>query len=184
MRQLKDKLKIWLKKDRFAHTLRVEKTALALAKHYGANEKKTSLAALLHDCGRAVEGRKLLGEAKKYGLKISAIEAFQPKLIHARLGAAVAKKVFGARDAAVLSAIAKHTVGGDKMGLLDKIIYLADHIESGRRYKGVEKVRKLAFKNMDMAIIGSLGLMINCLTEKGLPLCEQTVRTRNNLLLK
>lgn len=175
-------LKKWLPKDRYDHSVRVEKTAVTLAEHFGVDIKKASTAALLHDCGRYAGGKELLAEAKKHGLKISKIELFQPKLVHARLGAVIAKKIFKVKDKDILSAISKHTVGSENMTMLEKIIYISDHIESGRRHEGVDKARKLAYSNIDSAIVESTGSMIIALAKKRLPICEQTVKTRNYYL--
>ena len=82
----------------------------------------------------------------------------------------------------ILSAISKHTVGSENMSMLEKIVYIADHIESDRRFKGVEKIRRHAFSNIDRAIAESTSLMINKLLAKGFPISEQTVRTRNYYL--
>lgn len=178
----KSVLKKWIPADRFAHSLRVEKAAVCLAKHWGIDPAKASIAALLHDCGRYVEGHKFVSEAKKFGIKVSEIEIFQPKLLHAKIGAEIAKRVFKVKDKDILSAIAKHTVGSVKMSMLEKIVYIADHIESSRRYKGVSKVRKLAFSDIDSAIVESTSSMLRSLIDKRMPITEKTVQTRNYYL--
>jgi nicotinate-nucleotide adenylyltransferase len=47
-----------LSPKRFKHTLSVIKTSLEIAKHYGADFKKTFLAALLHDCAKEIPIKK------------------------------------------------------------------------------------------------------------------------------
>ena len=42
------------------------------------------------------------------------------------------------------------------MTLLEKIIYMADYIEPNRDFEGVEKLRKLAYEDLDKAM--ALGL--------------------------
>lgn len=181
---LKSRLKRMLKKDRYNHSLRVEKEAVKLAGFWGEDKQKAAIAGLLHDCGRYVEGSDLLKEARKYGIKITKFEEFEPKLVHAPLSAVVAKIIFGINDKKILSSIALHTLGSEKMTLLDKIIYLADHIESGRRFLDVKKIRRLAYKNMDTAIIASISSMIGALANKGLPIHDQTFRTRNAFVMR
>ncbi len=178
-KDLLKRLKKMLDKDRFEHSLRVEKSALELAKHYKENPEKASIAALLHDCGRYVPPSEMAKEAKKFGINLSSLEISQPKLIHAKLGAKVAKKIFKIKDRLILSAIKKHTTGSPKMALLEKIIYLADHIEHGRRFKEVSTLRKLAYKNMDKAIVASTTSMLKSLISKGLLICRETIETRN-----
>lgn len=182
--RIRKKLKELLPKDRYEHSLRVERSALALAKHYRVPVSKASTAALLHDCSRFLSPEQMLAKAAALGLKIGKMEKFQPKLLHARLSAIFARKLFKVKDRQVLAAIERHTVGAEKMSRLDQIVYLADHIEEERDYKGVGEVRKLAYKNIDAAVAASTSRMIAALLKKGLPVFEETIKTRNAHLLR
>jgi len=42
--------------------------------------------------------------------------------------------------------------GAADMGLLDKIIYVADYIEPGRNFPGVEEAREIALVDLDKAV--------------------------------
>lgn len=181
--ELKTKLAELLPLERFEHSLRVEKSALELAELYNVSTAKTSIAALLHDCSRFLSREQMLKKAKSWGLKISPIEKFEPKLLHAKLSAIIANRSFKIKDKAILTAIKRHTVGAQKMSLLDKIIYLADHIEEQRDYCGVNKVKKLAHKDLNAAIAASTSSMISDLLRNDLPIFEETVKTRNAHLL-
>jgi HD superfamily phosphohydrolase YqeK len=68
------------------------------------------------------------------------------------------------------------------MGKLEKIIYLADHIEEGRRFAGVNKIRALAFRDLDRAIEESTSKMLLYLLKKKLPIYPGTIETRNRFL--
>jgi predicted HD superfamily hydrolase involved in NAD metabolism len=161
----------------------VEKIALALAKKHGESVSLVIPAALLHDCGRRFGRRDLLRQAAALGLPLDPVSRFEPKLLHAAIGAALARREFGVRSAAVLRAIRSHTVGAPGMDRLAKIIFLADHIEEGRRFAGVKKVRRLAFRDLDKAIIASLTGTIAYLLAKKFPVFPGTVVTRNSLIL-
>ena len=176
---IKARLKKLLPKERFDHSLRVEKEALRLARHYGVSKSKAAIASLLHDCSRYLDRKQMLKQALSWGLKVGPMERFEPKLLHAKLSAVIARKKFKITDRAVLKAIERHTLGAEKMGRLDKILYLADHIEVSRDYKGVKEVRKLALRDLDAAISRSTGAMISHLLSMNLPIHEQTVKTRN-----
>ena len=177
-------LKEVLSQDRFEHSLRVEKTALALARKYRVNLKKASLAALLHDYARQYGRPELVKQAKRHGLPVDPISQFEPKLLHAELSAILAKRDFGIKAADILRAIARHTLGAPKMSKLEKVVYLADHIEEGRDFAGVDKIRKLAFTDMDRAILESTATMLQHLLAERLPIHPETIRTRNYYLLK
>lgn len=63
------------------------------------------------------------------------LEQHALKLLHAKTGAAVARDIFGVKDA-VYEAIRWHTTGKPDMTLLEKVIYLADYIEPNRDFPG------------------------------------------------
>jgi len=118
------------------------------------------------------------------GIKIDPIQKQEPKLLHAELSAHLASLEFGVRSSEILSAIKKHTTGSPNMTKLEKIIYLADHIEEGRDFAGVNTMRRLAFNNLDKAILESASNMLKYLLEAGLPIYSGTIETRNYYLLK
>jgi len=181
---IKEKLKRLLPPERYKHSLRVEAAALALAGRYKVNSKKASVAALLHDCSRFLSRKQMVGKAFAWGLPVGPMEKLEPKLLHAKLSAVIALRDFKVKDKQIIKAIKLHTVGAEKMSLLDKIIYLADHIEGERDYKEVKKVRKLAFSNLDSAIVESTSSMIRHLLKDKMPVSCETVNTRNAYLSK
>ncbi|OGC06528.1 hypothetical protein A2230_04400 [candidate division WOR-1 bacterium RIFOXYA2_FULL_36_21] len=180
--KIKKKLKKWLSPLRFAHSVRVQKTAIKLAKIHKANVEDASIAGLLHDCGKYVSKEKILTEAKKLKIPINSEEKAHPGTIHANLSFVLSRKKFGVQKKSILLAIKKHTVGSKKMSLLEKIIYLADHTEPERKYKGIEAIRELSFKNMDKAIFKCTSSMIRDLLLQKLPIACETVKTRNYYL--
>ena len=67
------------------------------------------------------------------------------------------EEIFGENDA-VCGAIYWHTTGKANMTLLEKILYLADYIEPNRVFDGVQKVRDLAFQDLDKALLLGLNM--------------------------
>ncbi len=177
------KLQSALDPERFEHSLRVEKVAVALAQKYGVSVKKASQAALLHDYARKYDRNGLLKQAKRLKVKIDEVSRFEPKLLHADIGAILAQRDFGIKDKEVLNAIRKHTVGSPRMTKLEKIIYLADHVEEGRDISGLKQLRKLAMRNLDKAIVESTSKSLSFLVKKGAPINAGTIQTRNYYLL-
>lgn len=182
MPELTERLKRALPAERFEHSLRVSQLARKLAQKWGADPDQAETAGLLHDCSRFLDSPGMLKLAQEFGYQIDPIERFQPKLLHARLAADLARKDHGISDPEILKAIAEHTVGSEDMSTLSKIIYLADHMEEGRDFKGVEKVRKLAEQDLDLAVAESTGQMIRYLLDSEQPIFEGTIRTRNHFL--
>ncbi len=181
--KIKKHLSQILDEERYKHSLSVEKEARELALHHDVPEDKAMLAGLLHDVGRSLEKFGLLKKAREFGIEPDEVEKFQPKLLHSKLSAIIALKDFNITDKEILAAIENHTTGREGMSKLEQVVYLADHIETDRKYKGVEEVRSLAYINMDLAIAKSTSLMIKLLIEKNLPVHQKTVKTMNFYLI-
>jgi len=81
-----------------------------LAVVHGVDPLRARLAGLLHDLARLYPAERLLRECAERGLAIGAFERENPIVLHARLGAELARERFGVDDPGVLSAIRKHTV--------------------------------------------------------------------------
>ncbi len=174
-----------LSERRYYHSLGVAETAVKLAKHYHANEEKAFLAGLVHDCAKEIapeEAIKLLQE--KYRIIPDAMSLQMPRLLHGVLGACIAQSRFGIYDPEILDAIRYHTTGKAKMGLLSKIIYIADYIEPNRTYRDVDDLRELTFRNLEDAILFAVDFTIRDLVEKGKTIHPDTVHCRNDLLLQ
>lgn len=169
---------------RFKHSLRVRNMVLYLSKSHSVNTKKARIAGLLHDVSRHMDRNGLLRFAEKIKMNIDPISRFEPKLLHAALSAYIAKKTFGIKDAQVLKAISSHTLGRKDMSILEKLVYVADHVEEGRTHAGVMAARKLAKADLDQAIVAISGSMIKYLVGKGLPVHPMTVEVRNYYILK
>jgi len=52
-------------------------------------------------------------------------------VLHARVGAEIARERYGVRDEAVLEAIRAHTLGGPALSDVAKVVFLADALEPG-----------------------------------------------------
>ncbi|MDD3361038.1 MAG: bis(5'-nucleosyl)-tetraphosphatase (symmetrical) YqeK [Hespellia sp.] len=142
-----------LKKDRYDHTLGVMYTASALAMVYDVDLEQALLAGLLHDCAKNRSIQDQLRLAKKHHIGLTESERAMPALIHAKLGAYLAKHSYGIYDQAVLDAITYHTTGKAEMTMLEKILYISDYIEPGRdRLETLPIIRKIAFTDIDKAV--------------------------------
>ena len=105
--------------------------------------------------------------AEKYGIVFDKFERENIKLTHAITGAAPSRDLFGVPDR-IYSAIRWHTTGRADMTLLEKIIYLADYIEPTRDFDGVERLRKLAYENIDSAMVLGLEMSLEELRQNGI----------------
>jgi predicted HD superfamily hydrolase involved in NAD metabolism len=179
-----DKLRSRLSPKRFQHSQGVSQTAEKLAERYGADPGKALLAGILHDCAREIPSNNLLHTAQAFGIVVSDIERLEPVLLHARLGARIAQTEYGINDPEILQAITLHTTGGPEMSLLDKIIFLADYIEPGRDFPGVDKLRSVAELDLDRAVIAAYDQTIRYLVSQQGLMHPATIEGRNALLIK
>lgn len=183
--KIKNYLQGMLSPKRYQHSLGVAETAARLARRYGADEEKAYLAGLVHDCGKEVEPEDAAGILKKrYGITADAMSLKMPRLLHGPLGACMAQSEFDIYDPEVLDAIRYHTTGKANMSLLSKIIYIADYIEPGRDFEGVDQLRELTCRDMDAAIIQGIDFTICDLVEQGKTIHPDTVHCRNDLLVR
>lgn len=181
--EIKKTLQQKLTPKRYAHSLGVSKTAGVLASRFKGAESKARLAGLLHDCARELPEKELLQAALQMDREITLLERHVPVLLHAPLGAVVAQKQYQVNDAAVCRAIGLHTTGGPGMTLLDKILYLADIIEPGRDFPGVEDLRKMAEYDLDKALLAAFDRSIVYMIKKSGAIHPDTIIARNEILL-
>ena len=154
VKEIRKKLEKDLDHKRFEHTLGVSYTACALAMCHQADIDKARIAGLLHDCAKCMDNEKKIAICKKQNIEINNIEKQNPFLLHAKVGCYIARKQFHIHDTDILNAVLNHTTGRPGMSLLEKIIYIADYIEPGRKHApNLSEARRLAFKDLDAALI-------------------------------
>ncbi len=180
--RIQEKLKATLSEKRYIHSLNVAETAVKMAGHYGADEKKTYLAGLLHDCGKFLKGDMAREYVKSIGYEPDEIEWAQPGLLHAIIGEHLARKEYGITDPEILGAIRWHNTGKAGMTLVEKIIYIADYIEPGRKFDGVEAMREEAFRDLDRCVVLCADSTIRYVLDHEHLLHPRTVETRNHSL--
>ncbi len=181
--KVKEKLKTMLSEKRYNHSLGVMKCAKELARIYGENEEDAEFTGLIHDIAKEVPKEQIeeyIGSGK---IKIDEIEKINMGLVHAKLGAYIAKAEFNVSEK-IQNAIAYHTTGHKDMDTFAKIIYIADKIEENRTYEHVDELREMAKKDLDSAILFTLDFTIQKNIAKKALIHPDTVDLRNALLMK
>lgn len=163
---------------RYEHTLGVAYTATSLAMRYGASVENALLAGLLHDCAKCMDDEKRIAVCEKHHIIITDIERRNPFLLHAKVGSFLAMTTYGVNDNDVISAILNHTTGRPAMSLLEKIIFIADYIEPGRKQApNLTQIRSLAFVDIDKALLQILEDTIDYLDKTGGEMDPMTKKT-------
>ena len=152
LEEIKGNLKKNLSDYRFNHCLRVADVASDLAKCYGYDEDKAYLAGLVHDIAKEYSDEENLKILENAGFCVDDIDVFNGRFAHSVVGAFVLKQRYGMDDD-ICHAVSCHTYGAIPMNLLDKILFVADKIEPGKDYDGIAEERRLAFFDLDLALI-------------------------------
>lgn len=164
-------------KKRYNHSLRVASLAEKLANNYKVDSKNSYLAGLLHDCAKYNEKKYL--DYLKIDYKNYPVFSINDPVLHSFLGADLAKKVYNINDEDILGAIKYHTTGKEDMSLLQKIIFVADAVEEGRKYDGASAIRDLAFVDIDGAVLALLDSNIKFLISKKALINPLSIEARN-----
>ncbi len=176
--EVKKKLKKNLSEKKYLHSIAVEAVAVKLAKQYGVDAEKASIAALLHDCAKGMNKKRQNELTKMHSICITQAEKDSPDLLHAKLGPIIAKEVYGVIDEEILSAIECHTTGKPNMTNLDKIIYIADYIEPNRTaFPRIEFIRQLATVSLDDTLLEILKDTLEFLERKKSAIDSRTLET-------
>ncbi|WP_138752028.1 bis(5'-nucleosyl)-tetraphosphatase (symmetrical) YqeK [Paenibacillus sinopodophylli] len=179
--QMIEKVKAEMPERRWLHTQGVMETAIILAKRFGEDPSRAELAAILHDVAKYWPTERMQQVIREQGLP-SELLVYDKELWHAPVGAWVAEHEFGVADAEVLDAIRYHTSGRRNMTNLEKIVCLADYMEPGRDFPGVNDIRELSEQFLDEALLAGFNSTISFLIQKGKRIFPLTIEARNGLL--
>ena len=155
-----------LRPRRVPHVQGCEAEAVRLAHRWCADEERAAEAAILHDCTKKELLPEQLRLCAKYGIIPDELERENGKLLHAKTGAAVAKFEFGSDDE-VVEAIRWHTTGRPNMTTLEKVLYMADYMEPTRDFPGVEELRRLAYEDLDRAMVLGFEMSLEDILSRG-----------------
>lgn len=179
-----EKLKSMLTKKRYMHIKGVVDMSVELAYRYGENVEKCKLAAILHDYAKQFSHEEIETFVRNNNLIVDDLELVSKELIHSKIAAKIAVDEYGIEDEDILNAISFHTTGRADMSMLEKIIFIADSIEAGRKYPNVDSIRKIALIDIDHTMLCILNNTISYLLNSGLKIHPNSVIARNYFLDK
>ena len=181
--QLKVELSSRMPAARFDHVLRVTETAKALATAYDVSVKAAEQAALFHDIAKYMdqEALRLILVEEKLDQRLL---LFHHELWHGPAGAIIANREFGVDNQDVLNAIRYHTTGRARMSVLEKVIYVADMIEPGRDFPGVEKLRAIAKENIHQVMEACIHQSVQFLVSKKVPVFPDSIDCYNEHVIQ
>ncbi|WP_267201922.1 bis(5'-nucleosyl)-tetraphosphatase (symmetrical) YqeK [Limosilactobacillus kribbianus] len=176
--QLVDRLQQALKEKRFHHVLRVEQTAIHLAKLNKVDVEKASIAGLCHDYAKQRPDQDFIAEIHQKGLDPDLLN-YGNAIWHGIVGAELIKDELGIWDEDILNAVRHHTTGAAVMSKLEQIIYMADYIEPARDFAGVETARQLTESDLGAGVAYQTKHTLEYLIENNKPVYPKTIETYN-----
>ena len=150
-KELIAKVKEQVSEKRFKHILGVEQAALEVARANDYELEKASVAALVHDYAKERSDSEFKALIVQTGLEQDLLN-WNNFIWHGVVGAEIIKKELKITDEEILNAVRRHTVGAKEMTMLDQIVYVADYIEPGRDFPGVDQARQLAAESLRAAV--------------------------------
>ena len=176
----------WLKEnlndERYEHSLGVAEKSKEIAKNFGLDSDKAEFAGLIHDCAKCLKKEELIKIINE-NLRVEQCEMINPKTFHAPCGAYLAQKIFGVEDSEILSAIRWHTIGHHGMTDFEKVIFIADKIESRTRpQEMIDSIEPSLAQGLDKALLACYKLTIKSLVDRNLKICVNTIDLYNELL--
>lgn len=133
-----------LPEKRYNHSLRVAETAVKLAEIYDGDKDKAELAGVLHDYCKYDDLSSMYQIVRQCELE-SELLSYGSEILHGPVCAAIMEHDYHIDDEEVLLAIKNHTTGRQQMTKIEKLIFIADYIEPGRKTPGVEEIRDMAY---------------------------------------
>ncbi|MDY0382130.1 MAG: bis(5'-nucleosyl)-tetraphosphatase (symmetrical) YqeK [Atribacterota bacterium] len=183
LEQIDNKLKEMMTKTRYQHACRVSLLAQKIAEYYNLPIQKTMISALTHDCAKDYSLEELKNLVDKYNIKLNKVEKSIPKIWHAYVGAEMVKDIFMVDDWEILDAIRYHSTASSKLGLIGKIVYIADKIEPNRKLAKIRKLHEKVWEDIDMAMLELLNMELQYLICNKLIIHPDTLKARNKILM-
>lgn len=163
---------------RFQHCVRVSETARKLAELNNYDPDKAALAGFVHDYAKQVP-------VEEY-IKVIKTKNFDQDLLnwgraiwHGIVGTYFIQHDLRIDDPEIIQAVNRHTTADVEMTTLDKIVYMADYIEPGRDFPGVEEARKITYKNLDAGVGYQLAHTLEYLIEHRSKIYPRTLEAYN-----
>jgi nicotinate-nucleotide adenylyltransferase len=159
---------------RYLHSRNTALLAYDLCRRFGLNPMAGYLAGIAHDLGKELDNKQQMKLAKSDGMEITGLERERPNLLHGRAAAVLLRERFCIHNEDVLEAVAVHTSGKINMGLLAKIIYIADKAEVSRNIDS--ELRRMCYEDdLDSIFYAVLKKTVSKLQSRDLNISEETL---------
>jgi len=145
-----------LSRPRLTHSREVARLASELSDRFHADEEKGYIAGMTHDLARELSEAEIVLLARTDTPLVTDWEKAHPLILHGRAAAAILLKHTGYGDPESLQAIRDHVTGRASMGLISKIVFVADFLEPTREFISPEFRRRTLGLSLDEMVLAVL----------------------------
>lgn len=183
--ELRNRLQKEVSEKRLLHSEGVLDFAVRLANRYDVPEYMVKIAALAHDTFRSHSANELFVIALDMGIRPDRFESEKPKLLHGKVSAVDLKLRYpNLKNVNIIAnAVRYHTSGYPFKEPVGKILFLSDSLEENRYYPGIDKLRKLAFEDLDKTFFEIVKNKIRFAVDKEGFVLPNTIKTYNSFVL-
>ena len=152
-----------------AHLKRTADIAVELANIHEADPTRCKLSALAHDIAKTYDNIDLIKIARANNLECSEFEFSHPEVLHGPV-AAFHLNEYISEDISLFNSIRWHTSGNKNFDTENKIVFMSDKLDPNKINKRPElnKIKDLAYKNLDNSIIQFFEIQFNYLTKNNI----------------
>jgi len=176
-----------LSEQRYYHSKCVMERCEEIALKFGFDIETAKKVGIAHDVAKELSPEEKIEYCKKNNIEIDEMEERNTTLLHAKIGADIAKKEFGFSESMAM-AIKAHTTGLPKMDMLAKILFIADRTSKERNLPDIDYINGLLDKDIDETILYILDKKIELQIQKRAIMHINSIITRNwildNLIVK
>ncbi len=168
--------------SRLEHSMATSRMCGYLCNLFGIDEAPGKIAGIAHDIARELHDNEKIALAEKDIYTTTPYEREHPVLLHGRAGAVLLSEQFSLSDEPVLQAVRWHTTGHTGMGVIGKILFVADYIEPGRTHIDDAYRQKILKMSLDAMVLEILSKEITHLRNSGNAIVEDSILLYDDLL--
>jgi predicted HD superfamily hydrolase involved in NAD metabolism len=171
--KLKDECFKQLSTKRYEHVVRVARMVEKLSTIYQFNLADTLVAVYLHDLYKELS----IAEQREIVKKYYPIYIHEnSEIFHGKVAGYFAREKYKITNQNIIDAVEYHTTGRENMAMETKILLIADYIEEGRDFPGLNEIRELVYNNqIDQGIVKMYEKTFNFLETRGLMIARDSL---------
>lgn len=150
-----DHLASALRPERLIHVLGVTHTAVQLAARHGLDIELSAAAGLIHDRSKEIPPARIEEDLLHRGIEIPEEDRPFPAIWHGLHAAVWLRQDAGWASGPGLDSLARaveyHSTAEADLDPLGQLLFVADYLEPGRFFEGIEELRQLATRDLEMA---------------------------------